>query len=447
MEKSSLYSKIASKFKDITEFSPKNSWNSLTPLNKLIVKVSGALFALFMFCFFLDKKLNGSSETPLQQKISSAPINQTTTKTTNTGTINLIQKPMETTKQQQTPPISSQQLKLQAEISIASLGPKTKEKIKTFIADLQILRSMRLKIGLQEISQITQLLNKTSHSDSENEYFHLCGRLGSAYNVITESVNKIDEHKQFNSIIVKLLGIDSYNENIFRLGVIRCKGWPSDYGQFLENIETIIENAAISNLVPTLPSNDENFLTHVKNKIEQLVPKQPIQASVIDFIKECYCFGEKFYKYFNEQLHASEELQKEIFKKHFVSIQTICAIGDLIDDIEIENEYCWTEEQIMSCKDDLELLKSIASSQKWVVKNDKDHTDFFIQNIKNYLIGLKQKKMLGTAEKNFIEACYDFHKKYFYRYQALREPSKILLFNEDFHFITIFAIAELHKGN
>ncbi|MBA3722063.1 MAG: hypothetical protein H0W88_06660 [Parachlamydiaceae bacterium] len=56
-----MFSKVAGSLRNFIEFSPKSTWNSLSPLNKLILKLATAIFAIYTINYFLLKKLTAGS--------------------------------------------------------------------------------------------------------------------------------------------------------------------------------------------------------------------------------------------------------------------------------------------------------------------------------------------------------------------------------------------------
>ncbi|MBA3722059.1 MAG: hypothetical protein H0W88_06640 [Parachlamydiaceae bacterium] len=66
---------ISGSLKNIIEFTPRNAWNSLSPLSKLILKLATALFATLTASYFVYKRLKATStnsteepSVPLEQK-------------------------------------------------------------------------------------------------------------------------------------------------------------------------------------------------------------------------------------------------------------------------------------------------------------------------------------------------------------------------------------------
>ncbi|MBA3723093.1 MAG: hypothetical protein H0W88_11935 [Parachlamydiaceae bacterium] len=72
-----MFSKVVATLNNAIEFSPKKVWNNLSPINKSIIKIATAIFALSIVSYYILKKINAnllqSSEQPTQHPVSQEP--------------------------------------------------------------------------------------------------------------------------------------------------------------------------------------------------------------------------------------------------------------------------------------------------------------------------------------------------------------------------------------
>ncbi|MBA3723094.1 MAG: hypothetical protein H0W88_11940 [Parachlamydiaceae bacterium] len=427
-----MFSKVVASLNNAIEYSPKKVWNSLSPINKSIIKIATAIFALSLVSYFIIRKINAhliqSSERPKETNDNKGQSNRQTPE-------QIKQQPL----QQPTPdPVSQEPKKEQSSQSnkessknqnndddVSENSKKEKEK--------KPAETILTKATMSEATTPSSV-DQTSTKASEASAFVLKPQISEAKKQKTEGHQEPESEPSKATQAKDKPKRPPTQEEILN----DPKLWKEEqdrkiYSEEIRKLLGLRAEICFTHLGPdsistfmNQPSHYQKELQYIKLCTEHSKKQNLISHALIEYVPSEYT------------LYQKTVVIEEMFGESLWYENSII--------LAISRYDHWTPAFIKKCLDDIEYIKEVA---KIKFSDDKDFLKSIRIKVENAIANpLTTYQELGQWEISLIKECEEkFRRVYQEKYLRLSELDIAEKFNgqNNKDIQEIFRIAELEK--